>query len=182
MFGIALFFRLSTERSATMVTPRHEPQPRTPIELDDADLVLLAELQRDARQTNRALASAANLAPSTTLARIRELERSGVIDGYHARVNLSALDRGLQALIFVRLQPKSQDVIEKFFDHVWSLEETVSVDLISGVEDAVIRVAVRDADALQRLVINEVSGLEGVFDERTSLLFEHKRRKVLKPL
>jgi len=162
-----------------MVTPPH-PNPAT--EFDDADLVLLAELQRDARQTNRALASMAKLAPSTTLARVRELERSGVIDGYHARVNLAALGRGLQALIFVRLQPKSHDIIDEFLDHVWSLEETISIDLISGVEDAVIRVAVRDAEALQRLVINEISGLTGVFDERTSLLFEHKRREVITPL
>ena len=162
-----------------MVTP-DTPPPAA--QFDDADLVLLTELQRDARQTNRALASMAELAPSTTLSRVRELERSGVIDGYHARVNLAALGRGLQALIFVRLQPKSHDIIDEFLDHVWSLEETISIDLISGVEDAVIRVAVRDAEALQRLVINEISGLTGVFDERTSLLFEHKRREVITPL
>ena len=56
----------------------------------DADLTLAAELQRDARQTNRALAEKIGLAPSTTLARVRELEANGVIGGYHARVDLSA--------------------------------------------------------------------------------------------
>ena len=75
---------------------------------DSTDLRLVSELQRDARQTNRALASAVALAPSTTLNRVRELERRGVIGGYHAEVDLAALGRGLQALVFVRLQPNRQ--------------------------------------------------------------------------
>jgi|GEM_PF-6487938 len=86
--------------------------------LDDADAVLLRELQADARQTNRSLAKAADLAPSTTLARVRDLEEREVITGYHAEVDLTALGRGLQALVFVRLQPKSQEIINGFIDIV----------------------------------------------------------------
>ncbi len=158
------------------------PAPQVPDKLDDADLTILSELQRDARQTNRSLAATADLAPSTTLSRVRELERRDIITGYHAEVNLPALDRGLQALIFVRLQPKSHDLIESFLDYVWSLPEVIAIDLISGLEDAVIYVAVKDAAALQHLVINQISNYPGVFDERTSLLFEHKRKQVIGPL
>ncbi len=149
---------------------------------DDADVTLLRELQADARQTNRALASAAGLAPSTTLARVRDLETRNVITGYHADVDLAALGRGLQALVFVRLQPKSQELINNFLDHVWELPETIGIDLISGIEDAVIHLAVPDADALQDVILNRISGYPGVFDERTSLLFTHKRRQVIDPL
>ncbi len=147
-----------------------------------ADLLLVDELQRDARQTNRALAKKAGLAPSTTLARVRELEQRGVIKGYHAEVDLAALGRTLQALVFVRLQPKSDEVIEGFLDHMWALPETIAVHLITGVEDAVVQVAVPDAETLQRVIVNEVSSYPGVFDERTSLLFEHRRKDVITPL
>ena len=149
---------------------------------DDADLVLLRELQGNARQTNRALADTARLAPSTTLARVRELERSGAINGYHADVDLAALGRGLQALVFVRLQPKSDEVIEGFLDHMWSLPETIGLHLITGIEDAVIHLAVADADALQRVILTKISSFPGVFDERTSLLFEHRRKRVIEPI
>jgi len=149
---------------------------------DDADLVLLRELQGNARQTNRALAETARLAPSTTLARVRELERSGAINGYHADVDLAALGRGLQALVFVRLQPKSDEVIEGFLDHMWSLPETIGLHLITGIEDAVIHLAVADADALQRVILTKISSFPGVFDERTSLLFEHRRKRVVEPI
>ena len=148
----------------------------------EADLVLVSELQRDARQTNRALAKKAGLAPSTTLVRVRDLEQRGVIKGYHAEVDLRALGRTLQAMVFVRLQPKSDEVIEGFLDHMWSLPETIAVHLITGVEDAVVQLAVPDAENLQRVIVNEISSYPGVFDERTSLLFEHRKRDVITPL
>lgn len=159
-----------------MVTPAQQQL------FDEADTILLRELQLDARQTNRSLADAANLAPSTTLARVRDLEQRKVIGGYHAEVDLTEIGRGLQALVFVRLQPKSQDLINAFLEHVWQLPETIGIDLISGVEDAVIHLAVPDANALQDVIMNRISGYPGVFDERTSLLFEHRQKRVIEPL
>ena len=149
---------------------------------DPADLVLLRELQANARQTNRALAEPAQLAPSTTLARVRELERRGAITGYHANVDLAALGRSLQALVFVRLQPKSDEIIQGFLDHMWSLPETVGLHLITGIEDAVIHLAVADADHLQSVILDQISSFPGVFDERTSLLFNHRIKRVVEPL
>lgn len=148
----------------------------------DADLLLVSELQRDARQTNRALAKKAGLAPSTTLSRVRDLEQRGVIRGYHADIDLAALGRMLQALVFVRLQPKSDEVIEGFLEHMWALDETIAVHLITGIEDAVVQLAVPDAETLQWVIVNQISSYPGVFDERTSLLFEHRRKDVITPL
>ncbi len=169
-----------------MRDPRHptsaERAAAQPNVRDDADRVLVSELQRDARQTNRSLANAAVLAPSTTLARVRELEQRGVVTGYHAAVDLAALGRPLQAMVFVRLQPKSDDIIDGFLNHVWSLAETIAVHLITGIEDVVIHLAVRDAANLQSVILNEISSFPGVFDERTSLLFEHRRKTVIDPL
>jgi len=149
---------------------------------DSADLVLVRELQGNARQTNRSLAEAARLAPSTTLARVRELERRGTISGYHADIDLAALGRGLQALVFVRLQPKSDEIIQGFLDHMWGLPETIGLHLITGIEDAVIHLAVADADHLQAVILDEISSFPGVFDERTSLLFEHRIKRVVEPI
>ena len=149
---------------------------------NQTDLILVRELQRDARQTNRALAQAAELAPSTSLGRVRDLEERGVFTGFHAQVDLAALGRGLQALVFVRLQPKSDEIISRFSDHVWNLPETIGLDLITGQEDLIIHLAVADAQSLQRIILNEISSFPGVFDERTSLLFEHRRKAVIEPI
>ena len=148
----------------------------------NADVTLAAELQRNARQTNRALAQKVGLAASTTLARVRDLESSGVVRGYHAEVDLAALGRPIQALIFVRLQPKTDEMVNGFIDAVWELPEVIGLDLISGIEDAVIHVAVPDIEALNRVVRRKISSQPGVFDERTSLLFDHRRKAVVEPL
>jgi len=153
----------------------------TDFSADPIDTRLLQELQRDARQTNRSLANAVGLAPSTTLNRVRDLEARGAISGYHAQVDLASLGRSLEALVFVRLQPKSREIVERFLQHVWSLPETMGVDLISGIEDAVVHLAVANADELQAVVLNQISSFPEVFDERTSLLFERRRRVVVEP-
>lgn len=146
------------------------------------DLILVRELQRDARQTNRALAEKAGLAPSTSLGRVRDLEERGVFTGFHAHADLAALGRGLQALVFVRLRPKDNEIINSFMTHIWELPETIGIDLITGAEDVIIHLAVADADALQRVILDQISSFPGVFDERTSLLFEQRRKTVIEPI
>lgn len=150
--------------------------------LDRNDQAILAQLQSDARQTNRAVASSVGLAPSTTLDRIRELERSGVITGYHAEVDLVALNRPIQALVAVKIQPKTRVIIEEFIDRVWELPETIAVHLTSGQEDVLVHLSVPDTNRLQNIVLDSIASLPGVVDERTSLVFDHRRRSVIEPL
>lgn len=150
--------------------------------LDDTDTILVDELQRDARQTNRALAAKVGLAPSTTLARVRDLERRGVITGYHGEVDLSAVGRGVQALVFIRLQPKNDETVGRFTEHIWAMPETIAVHLITGIEDVLVHVAVADTESLQRAVLNQISNFPGVVDERTSLVFQHRRKSQIGPI
>lgn len=145
-------------------------------------MAILAQLQSDARQTNRALAHKVGLAASTALDRTRDLEQRGVITGYHADVDLRALGRALQAFVSVRVNPKSEAVVERLVDHLWALPETVGVFLVSGGDDLLIHLAVRDTDHLRSLVLSEIAGMEGVVDETTSLIFEHRRKTVIEAL
>jgi Lrp/AsnC family leucine-responsive transcriptional regulator len=56
--------------------------------LDRTDLKILQALQSEGRITNQTLAARVALSPSACLARIRQLEATGVISGYHAHVAL----------------------------------------------------------------------------------------------
>ena len=144
--------------------------------LDAVHHRLIAALQHNARATNRQLADLVGLAPSTTLQRVRDLEDEGVITGYHAEVDLVALGRGVQAMVFVRLSPADGPTVATFFDAMMAMPETVTVSLISGAEDAVVHVAVPDVARLRALVLDEISSLDCVKEERTSLVFDHRRR------
>lgn len=150
--------------------------------IDRYDVAILAELQSNARQTNRAVAAAVGLAPSTTLDRIRDLERRGLVTGYHAEVDLRQLNRPLQAIVAVRLQPKTREIVDRFVEQIWRLPETLAVLLVSGADDVLVHLSVADTDSLRHLVLESIASFSGVVDERTSLVFEHRRKSVLQPL
>lgn len=150
--------------------------------IDRSDAAILQCLQSDARQTNRALAAAVGLAPSTTLDRVRGLEQRGVVTGYHAEVDLAALGRPIQAIVALRLRPKTAEVVDRAVDHLWSLPETLGVLLVTGVDDIIVHLSVTDTDSLRQLVLAGISSIEGVVDERTSLVFEYRRKRVVEPL
>jgi hypothetical protein len=41
---------------------------------------------------------------------------------------------------------------------------------------------VSDTDALRHLVLESISSIEGVVDERTSLVFEYRQKRVVEPV
>lgn len=150
--------------------------------IDRSNAQILALLQSDARTSNRAVAERIGMSASSTLERTRELERSGVITGYHAEVDLRSMGRPIQALIFVRVSPKSRVLLDAVIEQIWELPETTAISLLSGDIDLIVHVAVSDTDHLRDMVIDRIGSIEGVLDERTSLLFEHRRKPVIEPL
>lgn len=151
-------------------------------DLDAIDSALLALLQNDGRRTNRELATMLNIAPSTCLERMRSLRRRGLIVGYHAQVDLAAIGRPLQALIAVRVRPPNRAVIDGFRAFVEELPEVLSVFVVSGGDDFLIHVAVKDTDQLQALVLDKLTRRKELADVRTSLVYEHLRKTEIAPL
>ena len=150
--------------------------------LDSVQERLVSALQANARSTNRQLSEVVGLAPSSTLQRVRDLEERGIVTGYHAAIDLEALNRSVQAMVFVRLSPADGPTVDSFFDTVSALPETIAVSLISGAEDAVVHVAVPDVARLRAVVLDKISSLDCVAEERTSLVFEHRRSAVIEAL
>ncbi|WP_336922029.1 Lrp/AsnC family transcriptional regulator [Aquipuribacter sp. SD81] len=148
----------------------------SPLPLDDLDRLVLAELQRDARQTNRALAETAGVAPSTMLARVRRLEEAGVIRGYHAVVDHRAVGRTVRAVVSVRLQPKSREVVQAFIDHVWRLEETVGISLTTGTHDVLVHLSAADVTSLGERVLQDIASFDNVVEEHTALVLDERAK------
>jgi DNA-binding Lrp family transcriptional regulator len=143
--------------------------------VDELDRAILRELQSDARRSNRDVAAAVGVSPSTALERTRALRRRGIIRGASLDVDLAAIGRPVQALIAVRVRPPSRPVIEGFRDWVASLPETIGVFVTSGNEDFIIHVAVADNDSLYAFVIDRLTQRREIADVRTSIVYEHLR-------
>lgn len=147
--------------------------------MDDIDRQIIDELQTDARRSNKDLALACGVSPSTMLHRMRALEAAGVIRGYHADIAPEALGRHVEALVSVRLQPKTPAAVEEFMAAIWSLDETIAVTMLTGAYDVLVHVSVRDVRALSETVLTAVANAPHVSDEQTSIVFEHRAKKVL---
>ena len=141
--------------------------------LDELDAAIVRELQRDARRTNRDIASAVGVSPSTALERTRALRRRGVIKGALLDVDLAAIGRPVQALIAVRVRPPTRRNIEAFRDWARQLPETVGVFVTAGTEDFLVHVAVPNNNSLYEFVIDKLTARTDIADVRTSVIYEH---------
>ena len=150
--------------------------------MDQIDAELVRLLQQDGRRTNRDLANALKIAPSTCLERVRALQRRGVLRGFHAEVDLAALGRGLQAMIAVRVRPPSRAVIEDFQTYVEQMPEVISVFVLTGNDDFLLHVAVRDVEHLNAVVLDKLTKRRELVDVRTSVVYGHLRKTVIDPV
>ena len=72
--------------------------------MDDIDRALLTALVDDGRLSYQQLATQVHLSPNSTADRVRRLRQSGVIEGYHAQLNFTALGHSLQSLTDIKLR------------------------------------------------------------------------------
>jgi len=143
--------------------------------LDDVDHAILAQLRRDGRLANNALAQRVGVAPSTCLNRVRRLQEIGAIRGVHADVDPSWLGRPIQTMIAIRLRPDARAAIETFSTALATLPSVIDVYFVSGGFDFLVHVASEDTDALRDLIVNGLSSKPVVASTETYLIFEHLR-------
>ena len=148
--------------------------------MDRIDDAILDQLEVDGRLTNAELAERVRLSPSACLRRVRALEASGVIAGYHAVVDPAARDRGFQVLVYTTLMLRNRETIAAFEAAVVELDAVVECHRMFGDPDYVIRVAVADVNAYERFLIDTFADLPGV--ARMTSQFAMKTIKAAGPL
>lgn len=151
------------------VTPSKDLRP----DLDEIDVRLLREVAAHGRTPNNALADAAGVAPSTAHARLRALQDTGVIRGFHADIDPSRVGRSLQAMICVRMQGHSRAKLSAYLRGLSGLPGVLNVYLLGGAHDFFIHVAVPDTEALNDFVIEHLSANPDVALTETNLIFQH---------
>ena len=144
--------------------------------LDRTDLLLLAELQRNSRQTNAELAERVHLSPSACLRRVQRLEREGVIAGYRAELDPEKLGLGLQAFVRVRLGRHDAAAVAAFAEFAAGWDEVVACHALTGDMDYLLQVVVRDLDHFSRFLLDNVLALAGGADVNSSFVLRTVKR------
>ncbi|SDI25999.1 transcriptional regulator, AsnC family [Bradyrhizobium sp. Rc2d] len=150
--------------------------------LDRIDIKILNELQQNASLTNVELASRVNLSPSPCLARVRTLERLGVIDRRIAVLDPAVLGIGVTAFIQIKLEKQIQLSLDSFTRSIDRLSEVMECYLMTGDSDYLLRVMVSDVEALEDLIVNKLSRIAGVCSIRSSLALKRISHKTVLPI
>jgi len=119
--------------------------------LDRIDRRILKILQADGRITNQALSDRVALSPSACLARVRHLEKIGVIQGYHARLDPYRLGIGLVLFAEVTLKGHRSDERARFEATIDALPQVVEASDVSGDIDYMLKIVVADMMEWTRL-------------------------------
>lgn len=155
--------------------------------IDEKDARILDILQQNGRATNVEISKAVELTPSATLERVRKLEERGLIRGYMALVDPHAIDLGLVAYIFIRVDDRD-DVLGRAEDTAEALAALPWVQELhhlAGEDCFLVKVRARDTDDLYRILRDEFGRFKAIRGTRTTIVLktvkESARLPVLRP-
>jgi DNA-binding Lrp family transcriptional regulator len=146
---------------------------------DRIDFGILRMLMSNARASNKEIAAAVGLAPSSCHQRIKALLKQGMLRGTHAEVDLPSLGWPLEALLFVQVAKLEGPQIDQFVHETASVPEVRNVFLVSGHFDLVIHVVARDMEDLKRVISENFSRHASVIRVETSVVFARQTRHAM---
>ncbi|PVA06213.1 Lrp/AsnC family transcriptional regulator [Thalassorhabdomicrobium marinisediminis] len=120
--------------------------------LDHFDCRILEELQRDAGQSQRALAEQVGLSQNACWRRLKALEARGVIRNRTVVIDREKLGGSFIIFALIKTRHHSTDWLRKFRAHVSAIPEVIDFFRIGG-----------EYDYLLKIVVNNMAGYDNVY-------------------
>jgi DNA-binding Lrp family transcriptional regulator len=139
------------------------------VKLDRIDRRILRDLQADGRMTNVDLAKRAGISAPPCLRRVRALEESGYIRGYHADINPEALGFGVTIFAQVGLASQAETDLKAFEELVRSWPEVRECHMLAGETDFLLKVVATDWDAYQKFLTTQLTTAPNVSQVKSAL-------------
>jgi len=137
--------------------------------LDRIDLRILRDLQEDGRMTNVELAKRVGISPPPCLRRVRALEETGCIRGYHADVDPEQLGFGVTVFAQVGLTSQAEADLTAFEKRVADWPEVRECHMLAGETDFLLKIVAADWDAYQRFLTSKLTAAPKVSVVKSAL-------------
>ena len=137
--------------------------------LDRIDRQILSLLQEDGRMTNVELAERVGLTAPPCLRRVRALEESGTIGGYHAALNPAQLGYTITVFALVSLRSQAESDLAAFEAHVADIPEVRDCHMLNGEIDFILKIVATDLKAFQDILTTRLTTAHNVSSVKTSL-------------
>ena len=138
--------------------------------LDLIDRQILAELQADGRMTNVELASRVGISAPPCLRRVRTLEESGYIRGYHAEIDARELGFEVQVFAMVRLLSQAEADLSRFEGRCRAWPLVRECHMLNGEIDFILKCVAPDLSSFQGFLTGELLKADNVATVKTSLV------------
>ncbi|SUX28633.1 Lrp/AsnC family transcriptional regulator [Chromobacterium vaccinii] len=133
--------------------------------MDRFDRKILAALHENARISFAELARRVNLSAPAVADRVAKLEQSGVVTGYHARIDPNRIGLPIACLIELTVKHLEYYLV---IEQIRNTPEVIECASITGTSGLMIRVAVDTMPALQALIAR----LMQFGDTKTSIIID----------
>ncbi len=143
--------------------------------LDKIDKTILETLQNDGRITNVELAKIAGISAPPCLRRVNALEEAGIIKGYHADIDKSALGYGISVFANVKLASQTDKDLRAFEELVTKWDLVRECYLISGETDFLLKIVAKEWEEYQNFISNELTATPNVDSVRSSMVMRNAK-------
>lgn len=153
------------------------PKTKNHRDLDQIDRQILRLLMCDGRMTNQAVAEAVSVAPSTAHHRVATLVSSGIIRGFHAEVDRTAVGRPILAAILVQVRAPFRARLKPEIDRISQIPGVLDVCLLASLFDLLLIVAMPNPEGLSDFVLREQNQHPEISSTQTCVIMSEVRGK-----
>ncbi|MGQ0673861.1 MAG: Lrp/AsnC family transcriptional regulator [Hyphomicrobium sp.] len=146
--------------------------------LDATDWRILKELMADGSITNVTLARRVGLSAPPCLRRVRALEEAGLVAGYTALVDETALGFAVTAYAMVGLHAQAEGDLRAFENLVLGWPIVREAHMLAGESDYILKCLARDMTEFQDFILKKLTAAPNVASVKTNLAI---RRAKLSP-
>jgi len=157
--------KTSRPAASTSAAPSPEAHGAT---LDRYDVLILRELQQDARLSNAELATRIGLSAAPTWRRVKWLEEQGYITGYRTEIDRRKIGLGVLAFVRIDADRNTASATRQLEDAIRRIPEVISCHYISGSGTFELQVLTTDLDAFSKLSLDTLLNLPHVNNLHTS--------------
>ena len=119
------------------------------MQIDDLNWEILTCLQQNARESFANIGRKVGLTPPAVAERVKKMEDLGIIEGYHTDVSYAMAGHQLKAIIMLRA---FMGKLKPFLNKVGSYKEVVNCYRITGNENIIMEVVLRDQVHLEKFI------------------------------
>jgi DNA-binding Lrp family transcriptional regulator len=145
------------------------------VKLDRIDRLILRNLQENGRMTNVELARRASISAPPCLRRVRTLEESGVIAGYHADIDPAQLGYGVMIFAQVGLSSQAEHDLKAFEALVQTWPEVRECYMLAGETDFILKIVAADWESYNRFLTSHLTTAPTVAHVKSALAIRRSK-------